>query len=78
MLIRTVKPSAVLIGDPNVGVNAAASDVAVPSAEPPTKPVLVVVIVAVELVKAATPVTVTKPLPLTATVPDAATVAAHV
>ncbi len=78
MLIRTVKPSAVLIGDPNVGVNAAASDVAVTSAEPPTKPVLVVVIVAVELVKAATPVTVTKPLPLTATVPDAATVAAHV
>ncbi len=78
MLIRTVKPSAVLIGDPNVGVNAAASDVAVTGAEPPTKPVLVVVIVAVELVKAATPVTVTKPLPLTATVPDAATVAAHV
>ncbi len=77
MLIRTVKPSAVLIGDPNVGVNAAASDVAVTSAEPPTKPVLVVVIVAVERVAAATPVTVTKPVPLIATEPEAVAVPAH-
>ncbi len=79
MLIRTVKPSAVLIGDPNVGVNAAASDVAVTSAEPPTKPVLVVVIVAVELVPAATPVTVITPVvEFIATEPDAVAVPAHV
>ena len=62
---------------PNVGVNAAASDVAVAGAEPPTVFDLVVVIVAVELVPAATPVTVTKPLPLTATEPDAVAVPAH-
>ena len=63
---------------PNAGVNAAASDVAVTGAEPPTYPVRVVVIVAVELVAAATPLTVTKPLPLTATEPDAVAVPAHV
>ena len=62
---------------PNVGVNAAATDVAVTGAEPPTFPVLVVVIVAVELVPAATPVTVTRPVPLTTTVPDAVAVPAH-
>ena len=63
---------------PNVGVNAAASDVAVTGAVPPTYPVLVVVIVAVELVPGATPITVTKPVPLTDTVPDAVAVPAHV
>ena len=76
-MICTVKPSAVLTGVSNIGINAAASDVAVTGAEPPAYPVLVVVIVAVELVAAATPVTVTKPVPLIATVPDAVAVPAH-
>ena len=57
---------------------AAASDVAVTVALSPTVFALVVVIVAVELVAAATPVTVTKPLPLITTVPDAVAVPAHV
>ena len=78
MLITTVKPSAVAVVPPNVGVNAAASEVAVTGAEPPTVFDLVVVIVAVELVPAATPVTVTKPVPLTTTEPDAVAVPAHV
>ena len=78
MLICTLKPVAVDVLAPNVGVNAAASDVAVTVAEPLAYPVLVVVIVAVELVPAATPVTVTKPEPLIATVPDAVAVPAHV
>ena len=73
-----MKPFAVDVVAPNAGVNAAASDVAVTGAEPPTYPVLVVVIVAVELVAAATPVTVTKPVPLTTTVPDAVAVPTHV
>ena len=72
-----MKPSAVDVVAPNVGVNAAASEVAVTGAEPPTYPVLVVVIVAVELVPAATPVTVTKPLGLIVTKPDAVAVPAH-
>ncbi len=63
---------------PNVGVNPAANDVAVTGAEPPTVFDLVVVIVAVELVPGATPVTVTKPVPLTTTVPDAVAVPVHV
>ncbi len=54
------------------------SDVAVTGAEPPTVFDLAVVIVAIELVPAATPVTVTKPVPLIATVPDAVAVPAHV
>ena len=62
---------------PNVGVNAAARDVAVTSAEPPTVFDLVLVIVAVELVLGATPVTVTKPVPLTDTEPDAVAVPVH-
>ena len=62
---------------PNVGVNAAANDVAVTGAEPPTVFDLVVVIVAIELVPGATPVTVTKPVPLMATEPDAVVVPAH-
>ena len=77
-MICTVKPVAVDVVAPNVGFNAAASEVAVTGAEPPTVFTLVVVIVAVDLVAAATPVTVTKPLPLTATVPDAVAVPAHV
>ena len=63
---------------PNIGANAAASEVAVTVAEPPTVFDLVVVIVAVELVPAAMPVTVTKPVPLTDTEPDAVAVPAHV
>ena len=62
---------------PNVGVNAAASDVSVTVAEPPTVFDLVVVIVAVELHPAATPVTVTKPVPLIE-IPGAVAVPAHV
>ena len=78
MLITTVKPSAVAVWVPNVGSNAANSEVAVTVAEPPTVFDLVVVIVAVELVAAATPVTVTKPVLSIDTVPDAVTVPAHV
>ena len=78
MLITTVKPVAVAVGVPNAGVNAAASEVAVTVFEPPTVFDLAVVIVAVELVPAATPVTVTKPVPLIATEPDAVAVPAHV
>ena len=78
MVITTVKPSAVDVVLPNAGVNAAANDVAVTGAVPPTVFDLVVVIVAVELVPAATPVTVTKPVPLIDTEPDAVAVPAHV
>ena len=78
MLICTVKPPSVGVVVPNVGVNAANMDVAVIGAEPPTVFDLVVVIVAVELVPAATLVTVTKPVPLTTTEPDAVAVPAHV
>ena len=74
-----MKPVAVDVVAPNVGVNAApTTDVAVTVAEPLAYPVLVVVIVAVEFVPAATLVTVTKPVPLTTTVPDAVAVPAHV
>ncbi len=79
MVICTVKPSAVAVVVPNVGVNAVPdTDVAVIGAEPPVYPVRVVVIVAVELVPGATPVTVTRPVPLTTTEPDAVAVPAHV
>ncbi len=79
MLIWTVKPSTVAVLLPNVGVNAApTTDVAVTVFEPPMYPVLVVVIVAVELVKEATPVTVITPVLSMATVPDAVAVPAHV
>ena len=75
MLICTVKPSAVDVVLPNVGVNAVpTTDVAVTVFEPPVYPVLVVVIVAVELVPGATLVTVTRPVPLTTTIPDAVAV----
>jgi len=78
-----VKPSAVAVVAPNVGVHAVAnpvptSEVAVTGAKPSTYPTLVVVIVAVELVPAATLVTVTKPEPLIDTVPDAVAVPVHV
>ena len=74
-----MKPLAVAVVLPNVGVNAApTTDVAVTVFEPPVYPVLVVVIVAVELVPGATPVTVTKPVLLTNTEPDAVAVPAHV
>ena len=74
-----MKPSAVAVGVPNVGFNAVpTTDVCVTFAVPPVYPVRVVVIVAVELVPGATPVTVTKPEPLMATVPDAVAVPAHV
>ena len=59
-------------------VAAAGADVSVTVAVPPVYPVLTVVIVAVELVPGATPVTVTKPEPLTTTVPDAVAVPPHV
>ena len=79
MVTCTVKPVAVAVVLPNVGVNAApTTDVAVTVFEPPVYPVRVVVIVAVELVPGATLVTVTKPVPLTTTVPDAVAVPAHV
>ena len=79
MLITTVKPSAVAVWVPNVGVNAApTTDVCVTFAVPPVYPVRVVVIVAVELVPGATVVTVTKPELSIATVPDAVAVPAHV
>ena len=79
MVTCTVKPVAVAVGVPNAGVNAApTTDVAVTVFEPPVYPVRVVVIVAVELVPGATLVTVTRPVPLTTTVPDAVAVPAHV
>ena len=81
MPIWTMKPSAVAVVLPNAGVNAANKEVSVTGAVPPTYPVLVVVIVAVELVPGATPVMVAKPVPLpvsvTTTVPDAVAVPAH-
>ncbi len=83
MVITTVKPVAVAVGVPNVGVNAVpTTDVAVTVFEPLAYPVRVVVIVAVELVPGATPVMVAKPVPLpvsvTPTEPDAVAVPAHV
>ena len=77
-----MKPSAVDVVLPNVGVNAVpTTDVAVTFAVPPVYPVLDVVIVPVELVPGATPVMVAKPElpePVTTTVPDAVAVPAHV
>ena len=74
-----MKPSAVDVVLPNVGVNAVpTTDVAVTSAVLLVYPVLVVVIVAVELVPGATPVTVTKPELSMATKPDTVAVPAHV
>ena len=73
-----MKPSAVAVVAPNVGVNAApSSDVAVTVFEPLSYPALVVVIVAVALHPAATPVTVTKPV-LLIEIPGAVAVPAHV
>ena len=82
MVICTVKPSAVAVVLPNVGVNAApTTDIAATSAVPPVYPARVVVIVAVELVPVATPVMVAKPVlpePLIVTEPDAVAEPAHV
>ena len=79
MVTCTVKPVAVAVVLPNAGVNAApTSEVALTVFEPPVYPVRVVVIVAVEFVPGATLVTVTKPVLLTTTVPDAVAVPAHV
>ena len=83
MVIDTVKPSAVAVVVPNVGVNAVpTTDVCVTFAEPPVYPVRVVVIVAVELVPGATPVMVAKPVlpePVTTTEPpESDDVPAHV
>ena len=79
MVTCTVKPSAVAVAVPNAGVNAApTSEVALTVFEPPVYPVRVVVIVAVEFVPGATLVTVTKPVLLTTTVPDAVAVPAQV
>ena len=76
-----MKPSAVAVGVPNVGFNAANSDVAATFAEPTVYPFRVVVIAAVELVPGATPFMVAKPVPsplsVTTTVPDAVAVPAH-
>ena len=78
-MICTVKPSAVAVVLPNVGVNAApTTDVSVTFAVPLVYPVRVVVIVAVELVPGATPITVTRPELSIDTVPDAVAVPAHV
>ena len=74
-----MKPVAVAVVLPNAGVNAApTSEVALTVFEPPVYPVRVVVIVAVEFVPGATLVTVTKPVLLTTTVPDAVAVPAQV
>ena len=79
MVIDTVKPSAVAVGVPKDGVNAANREVSVTFAEPTVYPVRVVVIVAVALVPGATPVTVITPVvELIATEPDAVAVPAHV
>ena len=78
MVIWTVKPSAVAVVLPNTGFNAApTTDVCVTFAVPPVYPVRVVVIVAVELVPGATPITVTKPSLSIATEPDAVAVPSH-
>ena len=73
-----MKPVAVDVVTPNIGVNATDSDVAVTCAVPLSVFSLVVLIVAVELVLAATVVTVTNPVPLTTTVPDDVADPAHV
>jgi hypothetical protein len=74
-----VYPSAVAVGVPKVGVRAE-PDIDVPAipADPLVYPLREVVIVAVDDVPAATPVTVTKPELSIATEPDAVAVPAHV
>ena len=73
-----MKPSSVGVGVPNVEANAAPSEVSVTVSEALSYPVLVVVIVAVELVPGATPVTVTKPLTLLIATEPNVVVPAHV
>ena len=69
-----MKPPAVAVGVPKVGVDAALRVVAVTGAEPLTYPVRVAVTVAVDDVLAATPLTVIKPRLDIATVPPAVAV----
>ena len=69
-----MKPSIVAVVVPKVGVFAAFKEVAVTWAEPVAKLVRVVVMVAVEEVLAATPVTLTKPVLDIATLPPAVAV----
>ncbi len=74
-----MNPLDVAVGVPNIGVRAEpVIDVALTVAEPDVNPVLVVVMVAVEEVAGATPVTVTRPVSLMVTVPLAVAVPAHV
>ncbi len=74
-----MKPVAVDVLAPNVGVNAPLTpDIAVTGAEPFAVFALVVLIVTVELVPVATPVTVTNPVSLIATKPDDVVLPAHV
>ncbi len=72
-----MNPLEVDVAVPNVGDEIdEIDDIAVTCAEPLSMFGFEVVMVAVELVKAATPLTVTKPLPLMATEPDAVAVPA--
>ena len=73
-----MKPSAVAVGVPKVGVNAVPTNYDhVTNDVPAAYPVRVVVIVTVELVPAATPVTVTKPSLSIDTVPPVSSVPDH-
>ena len=74
MLICAVKPVAVAVGVPKVGVDAALSEPAVYVLNSLEYPVRVVVMVAMDVVAAASPLTVTKPRLDTATVPPAVAV----
>ena len=76
--ITVMLPLDLACGELRFGVIETDPDVAVVAAEPSGYPVLVVVIVTVELVTGATPLTVTKPEPLIDTEPDAVAVPAHV
>ena len=59
MLTGTVKPSAVLVADPNAGVSAAERAVPVTDAVPSAWPAFAAVTVAVAVAPAPTPVTAT-------------------
>ena len=81
MVMDTVKPVAVAVVLPNVGVNAAFSEYVKIFAVAAAYPVRVVVIIIVEPVPGAKPVTVAKPElpePVTTTVPEDDAVPAHV
>ncbi len=76
-VIWTVKPVAVRVGSANVGVSGAWSDVKATVALPPSYPSRVVVMVAVDAVFAANPLTVTTPVSDTVTMPPAVAVPAQ-